>query len=60
MAKKKSSAVENLNIYTMDDLLKKHFPAKIKEAKEILGDVSDDYVIAILRHFNWQTEKVND
>jgi hypothetical protein len=40
--------------------LKKHFPAKIKEAKEILGDVSDDYVIAILRHFNWQTEKVND
>ena len=60
MAKKKSSVMENLNIYTMDDLLEKHFPTKITQAKETLGEVSDDYVISILRHFNWQTEKVND
>ena len=52
--------MENLKIYTIKDLLEKHFPAKIIEAKETLGEVTDDYIISILRHFNWQTEKVNN
>ena len=32
----------------------------ISAAKETLGEVSDDYIISILRHFNWNTEKVNE
>ena len=44
----------------MKDLHEKHFPAKIQEAKETLGEASDDYIISILRHFNWQNEKVNN
>jgi len=58
--KKKTSQMENLKIYTMKDLLEKHFPSKISKAKDTLGEVSDDYIISILRHFNWNTEKVND
>jgi hypothetical protein len=61
MKKKASStAQENLKIYTMKDLQEKNFPKMISIAKETLGEVSDDYIISILRHFNWNTEKVND
>ena len=44
----------------MKELQQKHFPAKISDVRDILGDVDEDYVISILRHFDWNQQRFEE
>lgn len=42
--------------FTMEDILNKMIPNKIREAQETIM-LDDDKIIAVMRYFNWNLEK---
>lgn len=45
--------------FTMEDILNKLVPNKIKEAQETIS-LDDDKIIAVMRYFNWNLEKAQE